>query len=91
MTMVKIQLRKVLRKNCLLSPANPSHSATPTIPPVMHCELEVGRPYWLATRMTSDVLSSAAKPRLGVSFAMRVPMARVTCANVKTDQHFHTY
>ena len=45
---------------------------------MMHCDDEVGRPSWEATRMTSEVASSAQKPRVGDSLARAVPMARMT-------------
>ena len=77
-TRVQIQDMKVWNRNLKLRPLRPSHRAMPMMPPVMHWELLVGRPYWEAIMMIRLVASSAEKPRDGVSLARRVPTARQT-------------
>ena len=56
----------------------------PTIPPVMHCEDDVGRPYCAAIMMTMAVDSSAAKPRAAETLAISLPTTRVTRLPVET-------
>ena len=75
--MVAIHDEKVWRKYFQLTPDAPSHNPIPTMPPVMHCDDEVGRPYWEATMITTAVDNSAAKPLAGVSLQNSVPTAFV--------------
>ena len=42
---VTIHDEKVCMKNTQFTPDEPSHMPMPTMPPVMHWEDEVGRPY----------------------------------------------